>query len=227
MTSSLAVTDLRVGGHDGFVLGPLTFSVPDGAFLVVLGSAGSGKSLLLAALAGLVESSGSILAPSPVAMQFQRDALVDDEDVFTNVAACCVARGVQHPEARAHAVLEAVGLAEQMSASPRKLSGGQRRRAGLARALAVPSRLLLLDDPTAGLDPRTAREIAALIAPGAGRVVVCATHDVDGLVPRASHRIILERTGDGGRLTDGPAAADAPTPAALAQFAPRALELAW
>ena len=221
--AGLSLADLTARGHDGFVLGPLSFAVADGAMLCVLGRAGSGKSLLLRALAGLVPVEGAVARAGRPALQFQRDGLADDESVLDNVARACTARGLSDALDRARAALAHVGLAGKEHAAPRRLSGGQRRRVGLARALAVDAPLLLLDDPTAGLDPHTADEVAALFSPRPGRVVVVATHDVDGLARRATHTLLL----DAGRMLSF-APRGAPLPDAFAPFQPRAhTELPW
>jgi ABC-type nitrate/sulfonate/bicarbonate transport system ATPase subunit len=226
---TLVVDALTVRGHDGFVLGPLSFSAPDGALVCVLGRAGSGKSLLLFALAGLVPHAGAVRVPGAVSLQFQRDALVDDESVIENVESACRARSVPDPGARARHALAQVGLEGKEHARPRQLSGGQRRRVGLARALAVDAPLLLLDDPTAGLDPRTSDEVSALFQPRTGRIVVVATHDVDGLARRATHTLILDATHEGARALSFSARGHAPAlPESLAAFAPRVqTELPW
>jgi ABC-type multidrug transport system ATPase subunit len=228
--SGLVVDGLRAHGRDGFAIGPLSFAVAPGEALAVVGPAGAGKTLLLKALAGLVPCSGVRERPSPVAMQFPRDALVDDETVLENVRACCTARSVADPDGAARAALTAVGLGARLAAAPRTLSGGQRRRAGLARALAVQPGLLLLDDPTAGLDPKTASEVAQLFLGDPRRVVVFSTEDVDALVPRASAVLVLPAPGSASPRAPfvGPPAALAGD-AELAAFAPRAglRELPW
>lgn len=189
---SLRVLGLQARGRTGLVLGPLDVEVRAGEVLAVVGRSGAGKSLLLAALAGLVPA-----APThdlTVGMVFQSAALDDAVSAFENVARATRARGVPDADLAARAALVAVGLGAALARPPRQLSGGMRRRVGLARALAVRPELLLLDDPTAGLDPRTTREVLALaLVRGAGAPpIVLTTHDVDEVVPRADRVLVLE-----------------------------------
>lgn len=190
---SLEVVALRARGRGGLLLGPIDVTVRPGEVLAVLGKSGAGKSLLLAALAGLAPSTCS--QPLTVGMVFQSPALDDACSAFENVARAASARGVPSAQEAARAALAAVGLDEARGKGPRQLSGGMRRRVALARALAVQPELLLLDDPTAGLDPQTTREVLALALGGgehAPPTVLC-THDLDEVVPRAHRVLILER----------------------------------
>lgn len=193
----------------GFSLGPLSFVVEPRAPIAVLGRAGSGKSLLLYALAGLSpEVRGGVhlgelhldtRRPQDwqrrVGLVFQCDALLDEETTLENVALAARGRGVPEPEARAREALEAVGLKDACDMLPAELSGGMRRRAGLARALVGEPKLLLADDVTAGLDPSTAAEVMdrlLALAEERGTLLVLATQDVDTVLPRVPRALVLE-----------------------------------
>lgn len=195
MSTALTLSGFWCRGRSGFTLGPVDVALGAGEVLVVLGPAGSGKSLLIAGLAGLAPVAGQLTlaadgARPSVAMVFQNAALDDGASALENVARAATAARVAAPFDAARAALASVGLAAAMHKHPRALSGGMRRRAAIARALVVRPTLLLLDDPTAGLDPRTAAEVLEL-AWRAAPLTVVATHDVDGLAPRADRVLVL------------------------------------
>lgn len=187
------VGGLVVRGRRGVVVGPVDVSLGGGGAadrLAVVGPSGGGKTLLLLALAGLVPGAlvaGSARVSGPVAMVFGNDALDDGRTALGNVVDAAVAAGIASPLEEASKLLTAVGLdVEAQQRPPSTLSGGQRKRAGIARALVVRPRTLLLDDPTAGLDPETARQILALtfaVVDAANACVLLATQDVDTVLP--------------------------------------------
>jgi phospholipid/cholesterol/gamma-HCH transport system ATP-binding protein len=158
-----------------------------GSRALVLGRAGAGKTLLLKALAGLVlPRRGEVLwdgqdvarldaaerreRQAAFGFVFQTDALFDSMSVLDNVLLPLRRRGVPEAQAlaRGREVLQAVGLAHAADKLPELLSGGMRKRAGLARALAARPSVLLADDPFAGLDPGTARQVAGVLLAVAG-----------------------------------------------------------
>jgi ABC-type multidrug transport system ATPase subunit len=211
------------------VLGPITLSVGDGEVTGIVGPSGAGKSLLLATLAGLAPRAilrGRASVERPIAMAFAHDALDDGESAVDNVAIAAVAAGIPAPRAAACALLERLGLpASSTTRRPRELSGGQRKRVGLARALVVRPRVLLLDDPTAGLDPQTANAVLGTLADVAGdAAVLMATQDIDAVLPRAARTLLLRPRDDGpvGRHVDVKLVATAalPAPYAPVPFAP-------
>ena len=192
----------------------------------LMGQTGSGKTTLLEVMAGLLPpDSGRVLADgadasrgegerrlaSSVGLVFQ----IPERQFFEATVereVCCglVARGASSGEARLRAS-EALGLmglslSELAERSPFALSGGQRRRVAIASVLALRPELLLLDEPTAGLDPssRAACLAAVRAAAASGATVVMASHDANALAAVADRVVVLE----GGRLTlDGPARA--------------------
>ncbi|QRK06728.1 ATP-binding cassette domain-containing protein [Archangium violaceum] len=202
-------------------------TLPPGSRVLMLGHSGAGKTTLFKALAGLVTpSSGQVLwngedvarmAPTEkrarqaaFGMVFQTDALFDSLTVRQNVLLPLERRRVprEEAEARADEVLRAVGLTEAADALPERLSGGMRKRAGIARALAARPSVLLADDPFAGLDPGTARQVARVLleVAGSGSLIVAAP-DVPPELPLA--RWLYLR--DGALLYDGPPAPEVET----------------
>ncbi|MDN4482402.1 sulfate/molybdate ABC transporter ATP-binding protein [Demequina lignilytica] len=166
-------------------------AVAAGRTLVLLGPNGSGKSTLLEGIAGIlpgavgeVRLDGAALGEARtrgVGLLSQDDALFPTMSVLGNVAFGPRARGAGR--AAAHAVarrwLDRVGLAGLEDRRPDALSGGQARRVAIARALAAEPRVLLLDEPFAGLDVPAASGIRALLAELLrGRTTVIATHEV-------------------------------------------------
>ena len=157
------------------VLDEVSLTLEPGTHALLLGWAGSGKTTVLKALAGLLPlDSGAVgwdgerptrTGRSQVGMVFQTDALFDSLTVEENVLLPLRRREVANPQARARAreILTRVGLGEALLTLPEHLSGGMRRRVGIARALVTGPSVLLVDDPLAGLDPRTARSITGLI----------------------------------------------------------------
>jgi phospholipid/cholesterol/gamma-HCH transport system ATP-binding protein len=216
------------------VLREVSCVLPHGSRALVLGRSGAGKTTLLKALAGLVPANeGSVrwdgqevarlsaaerrTRQAAFGMVFQTDALFDSLTVRENVLLPLRNRGVSPAEAEARAgeVLEAVGLREAANALPERLSGGMKKRAGIARALAARPRVLLADDPFAGLDPGTARQVARVLldVAGSGTLLVVA--------PDAPAELPLPRwlyLRDGQLVHDGPPAPElaAPTDEVLA-----------
>jgi phospholipid/cholesterol/gamma-HCH transport system ATP-binding protein len=204
------------------VLRDVSCTLPPGSRVLMLGRSGAGKTTLFKALAGLVTpSSGHVrwngedvarMAPAErrarqaaFGMVFQTDALFDSMTVRRNVLLPLERRRVPRDEAEARAdeVLRAVGLTEAADALPERLSGGMRKRAGIARALAARPSVLLADDPFAGLDPGTARQVARVLVEVAGSgSLIIASPDVPPELP-LSRWLYLR---DGALVYDGPPA---------------------
>ena len=174
-----------------------------GERLALVGANGSGKTTLLRLLHGLVPcSSGSrVLAakgpPPVVAMLFQRPFLLS-LSVRQNLGVALYLRGVPRAErsARAADALRRVGLEGLAGRQARDLSGGQQQRLALARAWALRPDLLLLDEPTASLDPSAKREIESLIEEIAadGVTLVMSTHNL-GQAKRLAQRVAYLEAG--------------------------------
>ena len=154
-------------------LSDVTLTIQPGERLALVGANGCGKSTLLRLLHGLAApTAGQVERESGLrqAMLFQRPHLLR-MSVQGNIALGLWLGGIPWGEAKALALasLQRVGLAELFQRNARKLSGGQQQRVALARAWALAPQVLLLDEPTASLDPHAKREVEALIDEFASR----------------------------------------------------------
>jgi phospholipid/cholesterol/gamma-HCH transport system ATP-binding protein len=195
----IALRDAWVSYGSVRALTGVTLDVLPGSRLVISGPAGGGKTTLLKALAGLVPlERGSLLWGDHIAplqrerqalhigMVFQTDALFDSLTVRQNVLFPLLRRGVAQAaaETRADAVLAEVGLTPAANRMPETLSGGMKKRCGIARAVAASPQVLLADDPFAGLDPDTEGSIAELLLrESTGLTLVVALPDPTDALP--------------------------------------------
>jgi phospholipid/cholesterol/gamma-HCH transport system ATP-binding protein len=172
----------------------VSLDLSPGDHVYLLGTAQSGKTVLLKVLAGLLRpTQGEVLwdgthvaklsayerqqRQAKLGFVFQSDALFDSLSVLENVALPLVNRRVMQAEARSQAarMLESLALSDVGSKSPAQLSGGMRKRVGLARALIASPEVLFADDPFAGLDPATSEQVAqALRKSSVGKTLVVA-----------------------------------------------------
>jgi phospholipid/cholesterol/gamma-HCH transport system ATP-binding protein len=213
-------------GHRDLIAG-LDLQVPPGARLGIIGPAAAGKSVLLKLLCGLIRAdSGQIrigehivtrlaepdlmAVRQRIGMLFQNHALFDFLSVAENVAFPLVRRGGlarDEIDLRVRDRLRAVGLAGSEGAMPSELSGGMKKRVGIARATIARPDIVLYDEPTAGLDPVTTSKIYDLIRADQGETgctIIAVSSDVEALVRFADTIAML----DGGALSYvGPAAA--------------------
>ncbi|TAK27175.1 MAG: ABC transporter ATP-binding protein [Chloroflexota bacterium] len=186
------------------VLDAIDLTISDRELVCILGPSGCGKTTLLKLMAGLLrpERGEVCIDGRPVqgpggdrAMVFQNFALLPWADVLTNVAFGLELRGVTKQERaeRARALVREVGLEGFEQHYPHQLSGGMQQRVGLARALAVDPRILLMDEPFGALDAQTRRQLQEEflrlhdIAP---KTVVFVTHSMSESV-RLGDRIVL------------------------------------
>ncbi|MCW5936054.1 MAG: ATP-binding cassette domain-containing protein [Fimbriimonadaceae bacterium] len=195
-----------------WVLREIDFAVEPGQVLVIMGSSGGGKTTLLRCIAALLDpSEGDVLVDgrsakrepeavrSAIGMVFQYAALFDFLNVSENILfGVRRRRRLSSGEAKSLVAdrLAEVGLSGTEAMMPSELSGGMRKRVGLARALAMDPQVLLYDEPTSGLDPVTAYSIDQLIVEtrdrtGATSIVV--SHDVSSVMRVADRIAFLEK----------------------------------
>jgi sulfate/thiosulfate transport system ATP-binding protein len=170
---SISISNVSKRFGDFVALDDVSLEVPSGSLVALLGPSGSGKSTLLRIVAGLERAdAGSVrlddqdvtgAAPQDrgIGFVFQHYAAFKHMTVFQNVAFGLKVRKRPKAEiaARVHELLELVQLEGMASRYPSQLSGGQRQRMGLARALAVEPKVLLLDEPFGALDARVRKEL--------------------------------------------------------------------
>ena len=182
------------------VLDDVTFEIPKGTAFVLLGRSGAGKSVALRHIIGLIKpDAGRVLVADHdigslgardlselrkhVGFLFQNAALFDSMSVGENVE-FPLRRHTRLPgqeiRERARQKLAAVGLADAYEKMPAELSGGMKKRAALARAMALDPDILLVDEPSAGLDPITSHEIDELLVERkrAGTTLAVVTHNI-------------------------------------------------
>jgi phospholipid/cholesterol/gamma-HCH transport system ATP-binding protein len=211
----LEVRDLVAGYGDKTILDGVSLTVDEGEIVVVLGGSGSGKSTLLRCVVGLLAPiSGTVTIDGRdihkahpkerdeilrgVGMAFQSAALLNSLTCADNVALPIEEHWrLDHETARmvARMRLASVGLADAADALPSELSGGMRKRAGLARALALDPKLLLFDEPSAGLDPITSVELDELIVQvnrSLGTTIVVVSHELPSIFTIATRCIMLD-----------------------------------
>lgn len=183
----------------------ISFDVKPGEFVSLVGPSGCGKTTLLRLINGLIpvdEGEISVLGAPPVpgpdlAMVFQSARLLPWLSVAGNIEFVLRLKGLSAQErpVRARALLGAVGLRDFAEAFPHELSGGMQQRVGLARALAVEPKVLLMDEPFAALDAMTRevlrKELLQLWS-RRGMAVVFVTHDIDEAV-MLSQRVVMLR----------------------------------
>jgi len=194
----------------------VSFTARPGEVVAVIGPNGAGKSTLVKALAGLVRARGHArmegvdLLDRParergVGMVFQDQLLFPHLSALANVAFGPRARGVRRADAEASAAawLDRLGIGDLAGRRPGQLSGGQAQRVAIARALATEPRLLLLDEPMAGLDVGVAAalriELAGHLAAYDG-ITLLVTHDAIDALTLASRVLVVD---DGRIVQDG------------------------
>ncbi len=218
MHHTIEIKDLRFAYPDGHqVLHGVDLHIAPGEKAALVGPNGSGKSTLLLHLNGVLRGEGDIQVcgknisdeylgevRSAVGLVFQDpDDQLFSHSVFEDVAFGPMYMGKDEAEVRERVTraLEAVGMQGSESRVPHHLSGGEKKRAAIATVLSMDPEILVLDEPTAGLDPRGRRELIHLLQ-GLPQTMLVATHDMR-LVKELFSRVIVI---DGGKVVaDGPA----------------------
>lgn len=173
--------DVHLSFDDKKILNGVSFTVKKGETKIILGRSGGGKSTTVKLILGLLKpDSGRILIDGEditdyteeemmeprqrIGMVFQEGALFDSLSVYENVAYRLIEQGVDEDviEHEVKRMLQFVDLEDAIDKMPAELSGGMRRRVGIARALVGDPNIVLFDEPTAGLDPPTSRTICEL-----------------------------------------------------------------
>ena len=177
------IKDLHKSFDDNVVLDGISLNVENGQNMIVFGRSGTGKSVLLKCLIRLMEpDSGEIYVEGKDVLDLDRDELNDLRKnigfLFQSAAlydSMSVRENLEFPlirnfklerkeiDERVHSVLDAVDLLDAIDKMPAELSGGMKKRIGLARSIITKPKLMLYDEPTTGLDPITSKEISTLI----------------------------------------------------------------
>jgi phospholipid/cholesterol/gamma-HCH transport system ATP-binding protein len=212
----ISASDLRVGYGNREILHGLTFDVRRGETLVVIGGSGSGKSTLLRTLVGLERpSSGQVRIKGvditragvreldairkKIGLAFQGGALIGSLSVGANIALPLLEHTTLEKstiEVMVRIKLEQVGLSGFENYSPSQLSGGMKKRAAFARAMALDPEVLFFDEPSAGLDPITAAGIDDLILNlkrAYSLTMVVVTHELQSAFLIADRIILIDR----------------------------------
>ncbi len=180
--TTLRVTDIAIDRGGRRIIDGISFVARRGERLAMMGPSGSGKTTVLRGIAGLEPLAAGQIEVERVGMVFQFHHLFEHLSAAHNVWLAPV-HALKHARAdaqrRAHELLRQLGVGDRADAVPHELSGGEAQRVAIARALAVDPPVLLMDEPTASLDPRRREELAATLRRLAsdGRTIVVTTHD--------------------------------------------------
>jgi phospholipid/cholesterol/gamma-HCH transport system ATP-binding protein len=212
--SAVVFDGVSLAFDDHVVLRDITLRLPKGGMTILLGASGAGKSVVLKLVLGLLKpDSGSIFVNgqqidnmaerdlmrvrADIGMLFQENALFDSLTVAENVGYRLYEETdlpLDRVRSDVEEVLSLVGLADYVDRMPSELSGGQRRRVAIARAIAAKPNLMLFDDPTSGLDPVTATtvddEILKLRSERVTSIVV--THQIRDAFYVATHEAVRD-----------------------------------
>lgn len=206
----ITVKDLALGYEGQKIVGGLTFEVRTGDYLCIVGENGSGKTTLMKTLlklqdplSGTIELGDGLLRNEigylPQQTLVQKDFPASVREV---VLSGCLGKGGFHPfytreeKALADKQMERMEVLDLADRSIRDLSGGQQQRVLLARALCAADKVLVLDEPVSGLDPRVTEELYTLIEKlnKGGITVIMISHDIDAALKYASHILHIGKT---------------------------------
>lgn len=210
--------DVHLSFDEKKILDGISFKVRRGETKIILGRSGGGKSTIIRLILGLLKpDSGQILIDGEditgyseaemmrirqkIGMVFQEGALFDSLSVYENVAYRLHEQGVDEEtvEKEVRRMLRFVDLEDAIDKMPNELSGGMRRRVGIARALIGDPTIILFDEPTAGLDPPTARTICELVIKLRDLEDVSSifvTHEMNNLEYLSSEYAVINQNGE-------------------------------
>ena len=196
MSGALRVRGLRLSRGTRAILAGVDLAAASGEVVALMGLSGSGKTTILRVLAGLERADAGEIAVPKAGMVFQFHFLFEHLTALDNV--CLAPVHVQRmsrarAEVRARELLHELGVAHREQALPRELSGGEAQRVAIARALAMDPPLLLLDEPTASLDPARRNDLGEALQrlAAAGRTLLLTSHDDDFVRDFATRVVIL------------------------------------
>ncbi|WP_458121225.1 ABC transporter ATP-binding protein [Paenibacillus sp. Z6-24] len=209
-----------MAGQRTLILQGISFTIDHGEFVAIIGPSGSGKSTLMNMIGCLdLPNEGNYLLDGQnvrklsdnrlarirnekIGFIFQNFNLLPKLSAIENVELPLIYRGVSYRERKRNAeeALIKVGLQERMHHRPNQLSGGQQQRVAIARALAGQPPLLLADEPTGALDPKTGKEVMSMLQSlnAQGHTIILITHDLE--IAEQAKRVI--------RIHDGQVAED-------------------
>jgi phospholipid/cholesterol/gamma-HCH transport system ATP-binding protein len=210
--------DVELSFDDKIILDGVSFKVRRGETKLILGRSGGGKSTIIRLVLGLLKPDGGQIlidgeditdyteqqmfeVRKKIGMVFQEGALFDSLSVYDNVAYRLNEQGVDEAEVEAQVrrMLQFVDLEEAIDKMPSELSGGMRRRVGIARALVGDPKIVMFDEPTAGLDPPTARticELAIKLRDLEDVSSIFVTHEMNNLEYLSSEYAIIDENGE-------------------------------
>ena len=216
--SALRISGLEMTRGSRKILHGVNLEVASGEICALLGESGAGKSTILRAVAALepfgagrIEVGDFALVPGPVpresllrplrkrvGMVFQAHSLFEHLTAIENITLAPVhALGASRTDAskNARAFLDSLGVAHRADAYPRELSGGEAQRVAIARALATGPMILLMDEPTAALDPARRGALGETLRALAeqGRALLIATHDMDFAESYSDRSVVLSQ----------------------------------
>ena len=216
--SAIEFHDVTMAYEDRVILDEVSFMVNPGETKIVMGGSGTGKSTILKLVLGLIKPQGGRILidgdniigmteaelaeiRKKIGMVFQDGALFDSLSVYENVGFRLFEQGLHEDEIEeaVRRMLRFVNLEDTMFMRPSELSGGMRRRVGIARALVGSPKLILFDEPTAGLDPPTARtilELAMKLRDLEGVSSIFVTHRVEDIKLLSSSFATIGEGGD-------------------------------
>ena len=218
VTPAIEFRDVVLAYDDKVILDGISFAVQPGETKIVLGGSGTGKSTILKLTLGLIKpDAGHVFVDGEevtileeeelyplrrkIGMIFQDGALFDSLSVWQNVGFRLLEQNTPETEVdeAVRRTLRFVNLEDAIDKMPNELSGGMRRRVGIARALVGSPKIILYDEPTAGLDPPTARticELAMKLRDLEGVSSIFVTHRIDDARQMSSEFVTIGETGE-------------------------------